>query len=217
MTNPIRDESELHLEAMLYVLDDPSMDRTAFEERLIDDVRLGEILAEAVSMFQTLRSMDANFETFLSLPRSNENTLDGVSTVKTRHVAWSSSRWLRLTSLAATIVLVGFMGWKSFQAMTPGQGRDDADRWTNGSRSLSDSTSMNKVVWAWGEVQTGSRDDSTMHHANFADSDVALASCDTLCNNDVPEWLVLATAAVLEQSGAVESPLENVDARTLLQ
>ena len=51
-------ESQMHLEAMLYLLDDSALDRDAFEARLSNDFQLGEILAKAVGTFHNLRSSD---------------------------------------------------------------------------------------------------------------------------------------------------------------
>jgi hypothetical protein len=59
MVNQPQEESKLHLEAMLYVLEDPALDRVAFEARLSEDVRLGEILADAVELFQSMRSVES--------------------------------------------------------------------------------------------------------------------------------------------------------------
>ena len=58
-------ESQLHLEAMLYLLDDAALDREAFEARLANDPRLGEILAQSVTVFQSLESINFDSQTIV--------------------------------------------------------------------------------------------------------------------------------------------------------
>ncbi len=203
MATQLPDESELHLEAMLYVLEDPSLDREAFEARLAEDVRLAEILSEAVETLHSMRpSMgDSTAPSYFEIP--SVRTFSD-SPVRSNISGSIPSSWLGLASLAASILLVGFLGWKSFQALSPETTTGDVESFKN-------------VAWAWGEIGTGHHDEPSTQYVSFVDDQVALAACESICESDVPEWLVMATAAILEQGGGIDSPLEDIDSRTLIQ
>ena len=112
-----------------------------------------------------------------------------------------------------------FWGWKSFQLLSPAivRNNDVASANGSGSQPSGDAESFSNVVWAWGEVGTGHHEEQLAQYVSQVDNELAFAACDSVCDSDVPEWLVLATAAILEQGGGVDSPLENVDSRTLIQ
>jgi len=211
-------ESELHLEAMLYVLEDPSLDREAFEARLADDARLAEILTEAVEMLHSIRPRNGDSIMPVSFDIPSIRTFAD-SPSRSEISGSMPSSWLGLASLAASILLVGFLGWKSFQAMSPSIERDTDGSSVNGSvsKTAGDTESFKNVVWAWGEVGTGHHDESLTQFVSFVDNELALAACESVCESDVPEWLVMATAAILEQGGGIDSPLEDIDSRTLIQ
>ena len=88
-------ESQLHLEAMLYLLADPALDRDAFEAKLANDPRLGEILAQSVTVFQSLESLEFDSQTI----------------VRVAHPSSQSYRsWISLATIAASLLLMGFLG-----------------------------------------------------------------------------------------------------------
>jgi hypothetical protein len=60
------------LDAMLYVLDDPALDRDEFESRLESDPALGELVAEAVALVDQLKP--ALRETVQIAPESKHTT-----------------------------------------------------------------------------------------------------------------------------------------------
>ncbi len=167
------DESQLHLEALLYLLGDPALDRQAFEVRLADDSRLGEILSEAVSVYQWTQGVS----TWRMLPASDP-TLTAQATM-----ALSSSVWRTYATLAASFLLVGFFGWQAIPWM----------RSTSAEIAL-----LNNVVSAWGELQKDELDSQFLRDSIGSDFENAIASQDLTFESDVPEWLVLAAADRLD-------------------
>jgi hypothetical protein len=204
---------------MLYLLEDSSLDRGAFEARLVDNERLGEILAEAVELLHAMRQSGSEGMTPVYLDASSVRTYADHCVKRDGSEAVSRS-WLGLAVFAASILVVGFLGWQSFRAFLPSSisiDSDFAEARQNVPRSSGGAESFKKVVWAWGEVGTGHHEELLTQYASLVDSEVALASCDSVCDNDVPEWLVLATKAILDQDGGVDLPFEDVDSRTLIQ
>lgn len=167
------DESQLHLEALLYLLGDPVLDRQAFEERLADDSRLGEILSEAVSVYQWTQGVS----TWRMLPASGP-TLSAQPTM-----ALPRGVWRTYATLAASLLIIGLLGWQTIPWM----------------RSTSTEIALlNSVVWAWGELQTEESDSQFVRDSSGSDVETAIASQDLTLESDVPEWLVLATADRLD-------------------
>lgn len=170
---PDSDESQMHLEAMLYLLDDPALDRNAFEARLLSDPQLSEILASSVESFHGLRS--SRFaSTSVSVMRER------------RRPSIESIRHQRLFSLAlaSSLLLACFVGWRAIGLVQ-----------TTNSHSAS-SVSLGSVVLAWGELQLESEDAVSIQET--IDSDLASSSNDTdsLAETEVPDWLVLAAADI---------------------
>ncbi len=171
MTNILSkpDESQLHLEALLYLLGDPALDRQVFEERLADDSRLGEILAEAVSLYQLTRDVS----TWRMLPAS------GPKLPAQPTMALTKGAWRTYSTLAASLMIIGFLGWQTIPWM----------RSTSNEFAL-----LNSVVWAWGELQKDESDSQFLRDSSGSDFENAIASQDLTLESDVPEWLVLAAA-----------------------
>jgi hypothetical protein len=83
------DHSQLSLDALLYALNDPSLDRESFESRLFEDPSLAEWVADAVVLAQTLKalqSVSSNSEhTSIPLDCASsqiETTLAGLVTIQ---------------------------------------------------------------------------------------------------------------------------------------
>ncbi len=162
-------ESQLHLDAMLYLLDDPALDRVAFEARLADDTQLAEILAEAVTVFQSLQTVDF-------VP---ENQV----VARTAHASvYSYRKWQSIAVIAASLLILGFIGWQTIHSM----------------RSQSKEIALNSVVWAWGELQTDNSDSQLSRDIGESDFENTIVMLEPSSDIDVPEWLVLATAANVE-------------------
>ncbi len=215
-----QDKSQLHFEAMLYVLEDPSLDRAAFEARLLDDDGLGEILVEAVQLFHSMRQSEDDRAAPIYLDVSSARTDKGCSSRATGAEV-NSAGWLGLAAFAASILVVGFLGWKSMQVFLPSSVKLDND-YAATSPIVPQvfgnaEASLKQVVRAWGEVGTGHHEELLTQYVNLTDFEIALASCDSVCESDVPEWLVMATKAIVQQDDGVDLPFENVDSRTLIQ
>lgn len=162
-------ESQMHLDAMLYLLSDPALDRDAFESRLANDTQLAEILAEAVSVFHSLRTFEFEAEKQV--------------TARTAHASMSSYRkWQSIAVIAASLLFAGFIGWQTIQSI----------------HTHSNEIALNNVVWAWGELQTDYSDSQLSRDVGDSDFENTFAILEPTSESDVPEWLVLATAANVE-------------------
>ncbi len=211
MINEIKNESELHLEAMLYLLNDPTLDRVSFELRLSEDARLGEILADAVTVYQSLKSIDLE-----SL--NDSNLLVPSSVTPASAINPSAGRlWLTLGTVAASFLLIGFLGWQSIypNSLRSVSMRNSANANVQISDAIVDSdfVSMSSLLSAWGELRTGDRDEH-LRSLSCAESECLIAMSEPFSESDVPEWLVLATSTTFEDSNAADTQIES---RNLLQ
>ncbi|MDZ4851970.1 MAG: hypothetical protein SGI77_22005 [Pirellulaceae bacterium] len=227
----MNNESEMHLEAMLYLLDDPALDRTAFEARLADDVQLCAILADAVEMHSALKALAfASIPMSLFAPRTNgesQVTLDFSSS--TRHFRGATddqrrdqNRRIAYAAIAASVLFAAAFGWQALRSsslLQPVQIANTSDSIPSQSTvsTMLDATLWNSVVWAWGEIRTSDHDEMLNQHSHFLDYESALATREPFGESDVPEWLVTATAAVYSDGDGAESRLDQIDARTLVQ
>ena len=199
------DESQLHLDAMLYVLDDPTLDRAAFEARLEGDCRLAEILAEAVAMFELTREISWRENSSsapsttdphnASLPESSlpESSLPESSRYESSRYDWRS---VAAFFVLAASFLISVVGWNTFKREPPGVA------------SLDD---LDNVVLAWGELQSELADYQPIRNAGEYDPETTLAFLDAVDEDGVPEWLVLAT------SDRLDGGLDSKERRGLLQ
>ena len=168
-------ESQLHLEAMLYLLDDAALDREAFEARLANDPRLGEILAQSVTVFQSLESINFDSQTI----------------VRATHVSRRAYRsWMSLATIAASLLLVSFLGRQTLHSIRSGSTEIAASSTENGS--------LINVVWAWGELKADDPDAQLLRDVGDGEFENTLAMLDPFTEREVPDWLVLATTDVLE-------------------
>ena len=156
----------MHLDAMLYLLDDPALDRDAFEARLANDAQLAEILAEAVTVFQSLRTVE-----FASRNQ--------VMARSTHASVYSYRKWQSMAVIAASMLIFGFLGWQTIQS----------------NRIHSNEIALSNVVWAWGELQTDNSAFQLSRDIGDNDFENTLAMLEPTTDSDVPEWLVLATTA----------------------
>lgn len=181
-------ESQLHLEAMLYLLEDPALDREAFEARLANDPQLGEILAQSVTTFQSLESIKFDSQTI----------------VRVAHGSGHSYRlWISFATIAASLLLMGFLGWQTLRSIRSGP--------TEIVTSSIEKVSLSNVVWAWGELKADDPEAQLLRDPGDGEFENALAMLDTFTERDVPEWLVLATTDILEDG------IDQKDAKALIQ
>jgi hypothetical protein len=160
-----------HTEAMLYLLEDPALDRAAFEARLADDPQLGEILAQAVSALYSLQAVH-----FDSAVASQASLVRNVSPVVAPDRQWQS-----ISVIAASILLAGFLGWQTLFSI----------------RSGSNELGLNNVVVAWGDLQSDALDIQARDVVDI-DLENTLAVTDLSPESDVPEWLVMAATDTSE-------------------
>jgi hypothetical protein len=176
-TAPDSDESQMHLEAMLYLLNDPVLDRQAFEARLLNEPQLGEVLANAVDFFHGLQSVE--FES---------NPKEGSDVARLALSDSSSLQWLFFPVLAASLFLACFVSWQAFDLMQTANS-NPASR-----------VSLNSVVLAWGDLQLESEEPVSVQETS--DGDLASSSSDTdfFAETEVPDWLVLAATDTSENN-----------------
>lgn len=181
-------ESQLHLEAMLYLLEDAALDREAFEARLANDPRLGEILSQSVTVFQSLESINFDSQTI----------------VRATHVSSRAYRsWMALATIAASLLLVSFLGPQTLHSIRSGS--------TQIATSSTENGSLINLVWAWGELKADDPDAQLLREFGDGEFENALAMLDPFTEREVPEWLVLATTDVLEDG------MDHKDAKAFIQ
>ncbi len=190
------DESQLHLDAMLYVLEDPTLDRRAFEARLEDNSQLAEILADAVAFCLLTSNVTWDQHSTLLQPAIAPTAL-----ITYPVLGW---RWVgTLSTLAASFLIVVFLCWQAFQHKNPGS---PEFAYTN-----AETVSLNNVVLAWGDMQSEHSPFQSGRELVDFESESSLAILDSVGERDVPEWLVLATSDTLNHG------LELSDGEGLLQ
>ena len=170
---PDSDESQMHLEAMLYLLDDPTLDRNAFEARLLNDPQLSEILADSVDAFHGLRSS-----------RFASTSVSVIQVPRRPSIELIRRQRLFFPALAASLLLACFVGWRAIDLIQ-----------TANSNSAS-SVSLGSVVLAWGDLQLESEDAVSIQETIDGDLASSPNDSDSLAETEVPDWLVLAAADI---------------------
>ena len=161
-----------HCEAMLYLLEDPALDRLTFEARLADDPQLGEILAQAVTTFQSLRAVSFESEAVAQISASG---------IVSRGVPQYRS-WQFASVLAASLLIAVFLGWQTLFSI----------------RSGSNENGSSRIVLAWGDLQFDALDIQGVRETGDSEMETSLAMTDLFVENDVPEWLVMAATDAAE-------------------
>lgn len=156
------------LEAMLYVLNDPFLDRDEYEQRLASDPLLGESVAEAVGLLQDIKAVSASH----------------TKPVVTVTVPLSAQRapvafWQWSISIAASIAMIAYVGWQSFVFE-----RNNHNQLAN-------------VVNAWSDLHQldglDNVEDAKLRSVGL-ESELMLEA-DEVLDEDVPDWLISATVA----------------------
>lgn len=232
-------ESKLFLEAMLYLLDDPALDRVDFESRLADDVRLCEILAESVSIhqalqLQALQLIDVNRQPEIDLPAlSSQRVVDATRASTASHSNSSTSNFtishrfaLSLATIAASLLLVSYIGWQALKStnglpfqIAKFENKRQASTViaSESAASNSEASELRSVLLAWGEVKDSDQSEFLIRFTNFSDLEYASSTHESTEDRDVPEWLVLAAAADLEGGAGADLRLDDIESRTLVQ
>ncbi len=180
----------MQLEAMLYLLDDPALDRNAFEARLANNSQLAETLAESVCVFHSLQSVqfDSQSQSVGRLAHSS---------------VYSHRRLQSILVIAASLLLVGFLGWQTLVSIR--------SRQSEVASSSTENVSLTSVVWAWGELRADEPEAQPVRDTGDFEYDHSLAMLDPFMVRDVPEWLVMATTEILEGDN------DQRDAKVLIQ
>ena len=161
-----------HCEAMLYLLEDPSLNRVAFEARLANDPQLGEILAQTVTTFRSLRAFSFESEVVA------QTTAPGIVS---RGVPLYRL-WQFASVLAASLLIAVFLGWQTFSSI----------------RSGSNEIGSSRIVLAWGDLQFDALDTQGARETGDSEMEKSLTMNDLFGENDVPEWLVMAASDAAE-------------------
>ncbi len=209
MNTPLNtgDDSQLHWETMRYLLEDPALDRNEFEARLANDHQLAEILAESVATFQLLKSLGSEAAKSASIRAKPVVTLD-----RARQASESSSprgshrNWNLIACIAASISFIGFLSWMIFETNRVGPIEHEL--------LTQNPVAIKNIVSAWSELQLDDESNTNADlivDSSYSDEDLTLVAHDTFSENDVPEWLVMATVDSLENN------IEANDTKVLLQ
>ena len=181
-------ESQLHLEAMLYLLEDPTVDREVFEARLANNPQLAEILAQSVTVFQSLESIKFDSQAIVPVAQGSGEIYRS---------------WISLATIAASLTVMGYLRWQTLHSIRSGSTEITASSTENGS--------LSNVVWAWGELKADDPESQLPRDVGDGEFENALAMMDPFTERDVPEWLVLATTDILEDG------IDPKDAKALVQ
>ncbi len=112
---PMSNQIEMQWNIDRYLLDDPTLDREAFEQQMLADDSLAEQVAASVANFQVL-SQAASILSAPTLPPVRSRALS-------RPALWA-------TLTAAAILLVAFTGWRFMKVSSDDQLARIADNWT---------------------------------------------------------------------------------------
>jgi hypothetical protein len=169
MKNKMPNHPSSHLlEAMLYVQNDPFLDRDEFEQRLADDPALGESVAEAVGLLQDIRSLCAT-------QTRPVVTVAGSSHAQQMPVAF----WQWSISIAASTALIAYVSWQYFVFE-----RNNHNQLAN-------------VVNAWSDLHQldglDNVEDAKLRSVGL-ESELT-PEADEVLDEDFPDWLISATVA----------------------
>lgn len=172
MNNKTPNNLSTHLlEAMLYVLNDPVLDRDEYEQRLANDPVLGESLAEAVGLLQNIKADSGS--------HTKPMVTIAVSSIDQRKPA---AFWPGSISIAASIALMAFVGWRSFV-------------FERNNRNQLANVQLANVVNAWSDLQQHDgldiAEDTKLRSVGL-DSELSPGT-DEVLDTDVPDWLISAS------------------------
>lgn len=187
-------EADLRMQAILYLLDDPSLNAVEFEARLADDDgRLSEILAEAVVELEGLRAAQ-------QVIASRSGSPAVVQTVSPTHVP-TPANWTWITALAAGIALAAFIGFRSMRPTpdTPDDlvaGVDDATfNMTEPSDLHLEPFVVHSMISEWAHLQVQGNSERPAFVGSIPESELAWSqTSEVIADREVPDWLVLAAS-----------------------
>jgi hypothetical protein len=193
-----QNSSELYLKAVLYLLEDPALDRNAFEELLAaDDGQLAELLSSAVYDLKLLKQSQSCFAGLGDQVREPVQLTSQNNTYFSSRMAW-------LSTIVASCVVVGFVGWQFVQNRSVERVAQTSIRYPDfpSDDSLVPIDALNiaersSMVQAWTEFRVVDDADAASSNGLISDPDCILClHRDAPTELDVPEWLVQAASAL---------------------
>jgi hypothetical protein len=200
--------SDLYLKAILYLLEDPALDRNAFEEALAEDNgQLAELVSSAAFDLEMITMAKAR------LLDQNENAIQPVGLASTaKSDVWSNPAWY--TTVVASCFVVALIGWQ----FNFSKSHSDSTTTTNtipspafvtdfslDSFDALDVSERTSLVKAWTEFRGA--DElivTTLSDALVDGPDCVLCSHrDATVERDLPDWLVHGASALVVD--AIES------------
>jgi hypothetical protein len=166
------------LEAMLYVLNDPALDRDAYEQRLANDPVLGQSVAEAVGLVQDIQAVSGSHTKPMV-------TIAVSSSAQRTPIAF----WPWSISIAASIALIACVGWRFFVFE-----QNNHNQLANAQLA---NAQLANVVNAWSDLQhldgLDIAEDAKLRSVGL-DSELSPGTEEVL-DEDVPDWLISASIA----------------------
>lgn len=184
MNNKTPNNPSTHLlEAMLYVLNDPALDRDEYEQRLANDPVLGESVAEAVGLLQDIKAVSGSHTKPMV-------TIAVSSNAQRTPVAF----WPWSISIAASIAMMAFVGWRSFVFE-----RNNRNQLANVQLA---NAQLANVVNAWSDLQQldglDNAEDAKIRSVGL-ESELSPGT-EEVPDEDVPDWLISASIATVAVS-----------------
>jgi hypothetical protein len=163
-----RDEDSDFSDAMLYALNDPLLDRDAFEKRLANHPELCDQVAEAVEILDQIRCAGGVPSLAASVSRSRPTDLP----------VWN---WVVVT--AASLALIAGLGWAVWKPY-------DSEQVAVGKVLEAWAAIQNDPGDSYGLL-----DDSRGTRSDYSYSENSWFPSDDDDSDALPEWLIAATAA----------------------
>jgi len=171
---------------MLYLLDDPSLDRSAFELQLVDDSELGEIVAESVSRLQAMRAMKPADWPRISPPEKSMLPVRLPTSANTTRLDW------RLClALAATLLLAPWVNWSALRVPLE---------------------KAPQIAMVWSDLRAEEASHMQRQPPFTEDAEVDLGSTrDAFEESELPDWMVLVASVGIDAIHHPSAPLDSID------
>ena len=142
-TNSNTNQSELQWNIDRYLLDDPTLDREAFEQQMLADTSLAEQVAASVLNMQLLAQAVSTIKPTPVAPASSPSAAPLVVPVTDRSSMHRPALWLMFTS--AVLLIVAISSWQFRRFSSDDQLARIADNW-NAIETLSATESLDLVL-----------------------------------------------------------------------
>ena len=199
MNNKTPNNPSTHLlEAMLYALNDPALDRDEYEQRLANDPVLGESVAEAVGLLQDIQAVSGpHTKPMVAIAASSSDQRTPVAF------------WPWSISIAASIALIACVGWRFFvfernnhNQLANVQSANVQSANVQSANVQSANVQLANVVNAWSDLQQldglDNAEDAKLRSVGL-ESELSPGTEEVL-DEDVPDWLIAASIATVTVS-----------------